>query len=157
MRFPTRQRQRQALALVETRLAIGGMLPKPTNTGSLTGVPIVYEVPYVVRDQCGEFRETMHRGIVSALLKSSTFDCRFLYNHAGMVLARTTNGTLTFADRKDGLSCEATLNLDQNTAKDLYYAVERRNVDQMSCSFLVGSDVWTVDPDGLEARRHLHA
>jgi len=115
------------------------------NSVELIGTPIQYDTPYSVRDMLGEFQETMLPGVVSAILDS--VDCRFLINHAGMPLARTTSGTLTLTDTPTGLDAVPTLDLRMQASQDLMVSVERGDVTQMSCGFIVakGGDQWSED------------
>lgn len=109
----------------------------------LTGKPIQYDAPYVVRDAIGEFEETMHPGVVGDLL--TTCDCRFLINHTGMPLARTLSGTLTLDEGPTALGFNANLDARQQLANDLAVAIERGDITQMSCGFVVGQDKWSSD------------
>lgn len=111
----------------------------------ITGMPIVYDQPYTVRDGWGEFEETMRPGVVSGVI--SRCDCRFLYNHDGMPLARTTSGTMQLIDTPTGLSFVAKLDKRQALAADLLIAIERGDVSQMSCGFIVDptGDEWSAD------------
>ncbi len=120
----------------------------------LSGFPIRYSAPYSVRDMLGSFRETMHRGVASSAMESRTFDCRFLVNHEGMPLARSVSGTLVLEDTPRGLRSEAHLDGRQQSAVDLAIAVERGDVSQMSCGFVVatGGDEWRFGDDGVEER-----
>ena len=56
----------------------------------ITGAPIAYNAPYRVVDMFGEFEERMHPGCVDEILARGV-DCRFLLNHEGMAMARTTS------------------------------------------------------------------
>jgi HK97 family phage prohead protease len=113
------------------------------NTITLRGTPIVYGVPYSVRDIFGEFQETMQPGVATSLLESA--DTRFLFNHGGLPLARSTSGTLRFIDTASGLQIEADLDARQSIATDLAVAIERGDVNQMSCGFIVARDTWNAD------------
>jgi HK97 family phage prohead protease len=113
------------------------------NTIEVTGEPIVYDAPYTVMDMLGEFEETMKPGVMANLL--DTVDCRFLFNHDGLPLARTTSGTLKLTDTKKALRFSAVLDTRQQMAGDLAIAIERGDVSAMSCGFVVGDDVWSDD------------
>jgi uncharacterized protein len=117
------------------------------DTVTITGSPIVYNRDYVVYDMFGEFNERMAPGVAAHLLTGT--DCRFLFNHDGMPLARTTSGTLTLSDSPDALRFSATLDLRQSVARDLMIAIERGDVSQMSCGFVVARDEWD---DSMENR-----
>ena len=110
---------------------------KNDNLVTLRGTPIVYDAAYKVRDMLGEFNETMRRGVATDLINSPSFNCRFLYDHKGMVMASTAPGTLKFEDRKTGLDTFPTIDIRSPSAMDLYVAVERGDVRSMSIGFMV--------------------
>jgi len=110
---------------------------KNDNLVTLRGTPIVYDAVYKVRDMIGEFSETMRRGVATDLINSPAFNCRFLYDHKGMVMASTAPGTLKFEDRKTGLDTFPTIDIRSPSAMDLYVAVERGDVRSMSIGFMV--------------------
>jgi uncharacterized protein len=107
---------------------------------TVTGAPIVYNTPYSVRDQAGEFEETMEPTVVDSIIDS--VDCRFLVNHAGLPLARTLSGTLKLLNTDESLRFAADLDLRSQLANDLASAIERGDVSQMSCGFIVDRDTW---------------
>lgn len=121
-----------------------------TNELKITGQPIVYDAPYIVRDAFGEFEERMHPGCASDVLKRGV-DCRLLLNHEGLAMARTTAGTLQLLDTPQALTFEATLDARQQLANDFAIAVERKDMTQMSVGMIVGRDKWGIS-DGLETR-----
>lgn len=84
----------------------------------------------------GYFNERIARGAFDDVL---TDDVRFLLNHKGMPLARTSNGTLTMEVREEGLWTRATLN-DTQQSRDVYEAVKRGDIDQMSFAFTIAED-----------------
>jgi len=114
------------------------------DTIVLSGQPIVYGVPYSVRDAVGDFQETMHKGVVTDLLASGV-DCRLLVNHTGLPYARTLSGTMQLNDSDTGLNFTADLDARSQAANDLAVAVERGDVSQMSCGFVVSKDKWSPD------------
>jgi phage head maturation protease len=95
-----------------------------TNELIISGSPIVYNTPYRVVDMFGEFQERMAPGVASAALARGA-DVRFLVNHEGLALARSTSGTMTFTDTPTALTFEARLDARQQMANDLAIAVER--------------------------------
>ena len=149
--LPKRKRRHRAGPAVGRefrRFATHGLEVRSATDGSdsitITGTPIVYNTAYTVMDMFGEFEETMHPGVATNLL-ALTPDVRFLFNHDGMPLARTLSGTLTLRDGMDGLGMSATLDARQQLANDLAVAIERGDVSQMSCGFVVGLDQWNAD------------
>ena len=135
---PGREFRRFAASGLEVRAASG------SDSITITGMPIMYDTPYRVCDMFGEFTETMHAGVATNVLAAQP-DVRFLFNHDGMPLARTLSGTLTLADTATGLSMTATLDARQQLACDLAVAIERGDVTQMSCGFVVAMDTWNAD------------
>lgn len=121
------------------------------DTIEVVGTPVVYNVDYVVRDMLGEFTERMAPGVATGILDSC--DCRFLFNHDGLPLARTLSGTLVLNDMADALQSVATLDLRQNLANDLAVAIERGDVNQMSVGFIVGDDNWNETWDDRTINR----
>jgi HK97 family phage prohead protease len=109
------------------------------------GQAIVYNVDYSVRDMFGEFTERMAPGVVEDVI--ATCDCRYLFNHDGLPLARSISGTLLLEDSDTALNTIARLDLRQGLANDLVVAIERGDVSQMSCGFIVGEDEWNEDYD----------
>ncbi len=114
-----------------------------SNVIEVTGTPIVYSQPYTVNDAYGSFTETMAPGVVRAILK--TADCRFLFDHQGLPLARTRSGTMTLSDSPTALRFTARLDTRQRLANDLAIALERGDVTQMSVGMIVGRDTWSPD------------
>jgi len=84
----------------------------------------------------GFFKEQIQPGAFGDVMAD---DVRFLLNHKGMPLARTTNGTLSMEVREDGLWTRAELNETQ-TARDVYAAVQRGDISQMSFAFTIAED-----------------
>ena len=124
---------------------------KSSNEIVITGQPIVYNRPYTVHDVFGSFQETMAPGVAREALTRGA-DVRFLVNHEGLALARSTSGTMTFQDGPDALSFEARLDARQHMANDLAIACERGDVTQMSCGFIVGRDSWDATEDNRTVR-----
>jgi len=123
-----------------------------TGTVEVTGMPIVYGVPYSVRDFLGEYKETMAPGAAAAVLSRPDLDCRLLINHTGLPLARTTAGTLHLTDPPQGVSMRATLNARRHDVNDLVEAIRDGSITQMSCGFVVDRDTWTADESKREIR-----
>ena len=112
-----------------------------TDVIVLRGSAIVYNKPYTVADMFGEFEERMHAGCVTDILDRGV-DCRFLHNHGGMALARTTSGTLELIDTPTSLDVVVRMDARMQLANDLAIAVERGDENQMSVGMVVGQDEW---------------
>jgi hypothetical protein len=115
-----------------------------TSSGGIeiSGKPIMYRTPYQVRDSLGSFSERVMPGALKSIL--ATCDCRFLFDHSGLCMARTTSGTMTLADSPSSLTFKARLDPRQTVAQDLAIAMERGDISQMSMSFTIapGGDSW---------------
>jgi hypothetical protein len=70
------------------RLEVRDVSGGPGTLATVTGEPVIYQHPYLVADRHGEFTETMLPGVAPHLLHSA--DCRFLVNHSGLPLARSS-------------------------------------------------------------------
>lgn len=116
------------------------------DTVQIVGTPVVYNSPYVVADLLGEFEERMAPGVATDVLP--TADVRFLIDHdPSRLLARTTSGTLKLSDGDAGLQMAATIDLRDSDARNLMVRLERGDVSQMSCGFIVAQDEWSEDWD----------
>lgn len=114
-----------------------------TNELLVSGEPIVYATDYTVTDALGQFTERMAPGVAQDVLPKA--DVRFLFNHDGLPLARTTSGTMSLQDSDSGLRFTASLDARQQLSNDLAIAIERGDVSQMSCGFIVAQDEWSDD------------
>jgi HK97 family phage prohead protease len=114
---------------------------KNADEAIITGSPIMYGVDYEVFDMFGKFTERMASGVCSDVLKRGV-DTRFLFNHDGLPLGRTSAGTLILQDSQRSLDCELHVDMRQQLANDLVIAIDRRDVTQMSIGFVTGRDEW---------------
>jgi HK97 family phage prohead protease len=95
----------------------------------------------------GGFREFISPDAFEGRLKD---DVRFLINHEGMPLARTTNGTLRLSVDEKGLKYEADMP-NTSTARDLMELLKNGTINQSSFAFTVEEDSWEVK-DGMNIR-----
>lgn len=114
---------------------------------TLRGVAAVFDKPSEVL--FGAFVERIKRGAFTNVLRTNP-DVRFLINHDGVPLARTTNGTLRLSETPRGLEFEADI-ADTTLGRDLHTLVARGDITQMSFAFTVSEDEWrysnTDEPD----------
>lgn len=98
-------------------------------------------------EDLGGFVEEIKRGAFRKVLRSGP-DVRFLINHEGVPLARTTNDTLRLSEDPKGLRVEADLP-DTTQARDLATSISRGDLDQMSFMFTVNADgrEWDFDAE----------
>ena len=78
-------------------------------------------------------------------------DARLLVGHGGLALARADRGTLDIYEDDEGLQFSAELDKDRQQAREIYSAIKRGDVDQMSVGFqlLEGSKVETTQRAGV--------
>lgn len=108
------------------------------DTVSIVGMPIVYNTPYTVMDFWGEFEERMAPGVATDVMSS---DVRFLIDHdPSRLVARTASGTMRMTDSPEGLRIAADIDLRDTDANNLAVRLERGDISQMSCGFIVGYD-----------------
>jgi len=96
----------------------------------------------------GGFREYIGSEAFEGRLED---DVRFLINHDGMPLARTTNGTLRLSVDERGLKYEAKLNPNVSTSRDLMELLKDGTINQSSFAFIVEDDSWQIK-DGINVR-----
>lgn len=96
----------------------------------------------------GEYRLRIKRGAFRKVLNGDT---RFLINHTGMPLARTTAGTLNLWEDTKGLRVEAQIG-NYSAGNDLRVALQRGDIDQMSFACFIEEDEWTELDDGTILR-----
>lgn len=105
------------------------------------GQAIVFDV---LSDELGgrgwSFREKIARGAIRKALDEQQ-DVVYLYDHEGLVLARTVAGTLTLTEDPRWLQIDARC-APITAAKDLAMATRAGNVRHMSFAFTTAEDVW---------------
>lgn len=114
----------------------------------IVGRPIVYDS----KTDLGYFEEVIEKG---ALSKTDLSDVRFLVNHdtSKLPLARfkkgEKNSTMSINVDDKGMTIRVSLDIENNTeARNLYSAVQRRDVSGMSFMFGVDSEEWeNLDTD----------
>lgn len=100
----------------------------------LSGRPIVYDTPTTINDPSGSYTEVIKRG---ALDGADLSDVRLLYNHdVNKVPLAKTPKTMRLEVDPAGLTFTATLP-DTASARELYEAVKRGDLDGMSFAFTV--------------------
>ena len=84
----------------------------------------------------GYFNERIARGAFDGVMED---DVRLLINHAGVPLARTTNGTLDLEVDETGLRYTARL-ADTTEGRDLYKLIKRGDISQSSFAFTIAEE-----------------
>jgi len=100
-----------------------------------------YASNFDVEYDLGYFKETVARGAFDDVMQD---DVRFLLNHTGAPLARTTNGTLELSVDETGLKYRAAL-ADTQDGRDLYKLIKRGDISQSSFAFTIEADEWSED------------
>ena len=98
-------------------------------------------------NELGGFREIIAEGAFDGRLND---DVRFLINHDGLPLARTTNGTLKLTTDERGLKYEAQV-ANTSIGRDLIELMRNGTINQSSFAFVVEDDSWEVR-DGVNVR-----
>jgi len=98
-------------------------------------------------NELGGFREIIAEGAFDGRLED---DVRFLINHDGLPLARTTNGTLRLSTDERGLKYEARV-ANTSLGRDLVELMRNGTINQSSFAFVVEDDSWEVR-DGMNIR-----
>jgi hypothetical protein len=104
------------------------------DTLLFTGYASVFNKGYGVRDQQGSYEETIKPGAFKKTLQEQD-DVRFLVNHDGIPLARTSSGTLELEEDNYGLFVRAELDPSNPTVAEISSAMKRGDLNQMSFAF----------------------
>ena len=116
---------------VEMEVRIAG------DTATCEGYASTFNQPY----QVGWFNENVRSGAFTKTLSEKP-DVRFLINHAGLPLARTSAGTLDLAEDSSGLHQRSRFNMQRNDVRDAVHAMKDGDATQMSFSFRMIRDTW---------------
>jgi HK97 family phage prohead protease len=109
------------------------------NTLLFTGYASVFDKPYGVRDSRGQYNETIKQGAFKKTLQEQD-DVRFLVNHDGIPLARTSSGTLKLEEDDYGLFVRAELDPHNPTVAEVASAMKRGDLNEMSFAFAAIKD-----------------
>ena len=105
-----------------------------SDTLLFTGYASVFDKPYGVRDSRGAYNETIKPGAFKKTLQEQD-DVRFLVNHDGIPLARTSSGTLNLEEDEYGLFVRAELDPSNPTVAEVASAMKRGDLNEMSFAF----------------------
>lgn len=97
----------------------------------------------------GGFREMIAPGAFTRSLAAGC-DCKCLFNHdPSKVLGRMKSGTLTVSEDERGLKFRCELDVASATARDVYAAVKRGDIDECSFAFTLADDgdLWDESTD----------
>jgi HK97 family phage prohead protease len=96
-------------------------------------------------ERMGRVIETIDPKALDHLGDLNALDVRMQGQHEGNALARTTNGSLRLVKDQRGVQIEADLDPRRVESRDLYYAIERGDVSQMSFGFRIAAGGETFD------------
>jgi len=103
-------------------------------TYSFSGYASVFDKPYGVRDSKGTYTETIKPGAFKKTLQEQD-DVRFLINHDGIPLARSSSGTLKLEEDEYGLFVQADLDPSNPKVAEVASAMKRGDLNEMSFAF----------------------
>lgn len=128
------------------------MRAKPDGTGGTNfefeGYGAVFDAPFRMFDPWGdEYREVVRPGAFTRSLGNPDLYVPFLIGHndQGIPLAQTANGTMRLAQDTRGLHVLAQMDGRRTDVRNLAYAVERGDMDQMSIGFVTMGQEWSPD------------
>ncbi len=101
---------------------------------------------YGVRDSKGVYEETIKQGAFKKTLQEQD-DVRFLVNHDGIPLARTSSGTLELEEDDYGLFVKAELDPSNPTVAEVASAMKRGDLNEMSFAFAAMRDDFNQNGD----------
>ena len=130
--MPTHTERRTLSADLEVREA--------GTTITLEGYASTFNQPY----DMGLYRETIAPGAFRKTLTEAP-DVRFLINHEGLPLARTTSGTLELAEDSTGLHFRTQLDPTDPDVARIAPKIRRGDLSQCSFGFRTIKDEWTSD------------
>jgi HK97 family phage prohead protease len=115
----------------------------------LVGYASTYNQRYDIgpQDDWG-WSEIISRGAAARSIKNKD-DVFLLYNHDGLPLARTADGTLTLEDHNRGLWSDGDIDPESPFSMEVYRRVQKGQLDRMSFAFEVVNERWE-DRDGNE-------
>ena len=137
---------KRGMVAVERRTRPMELRAEAGNDPHLVGYAMTWGVPYEVAGgpEAGGFTEIIERGAADKSLAERA-DVRFLADHEGLVLARTSAGTLRLSTDEVGLLSDASLDPASPYAQSVISAVRRGDMSQMSHSMRVLRQTWSDD------------
>jgi HK97 family phage prohead protease len=111
------------------------------------GYAIVFNSP---SERMGNVIETIDPRALDHLGDLNELGIRMQGEHEGLALANSSKGTLRLSKDERGILIEADLDARRSDSRNLYYGVERGDVDKMSFGFRIasGGERITEDEDG---------
>jgi HK97 family phage prohead protease len=111
------------------------------------GYAIVFDSP---SERMGNVIETIDPRALDHLGDLNKLGIRMQGEHEGLALANSSKGTLRLTKDDRGILIEADLDARRTDSRNLYYGVERGDVDKMSFGFRIasGGERLSEDEDG---------
>ncbi len=134
-----REPGRKALPAPDTRRVTSTALEIRTSgsTATIEGYASTFSQPY----DMGWYSESVRAGAFTKTLAENP-DVRYLLNHTGLPIARSTSGTLDLAQDSTGLHTRARVNMERGDVRDVIHALKDGDLDQMSFGFRTIKDAW---------------
>ena len=150
-----RAQRRSSMLAVPERLALAfargnvEMRAMANGTGGtsfrFTGYAATFSEPFEMWDMWGEpYTEEVEPGAFTRTLANNA-DVAFLIGHydAGILMARTKSGTMTLSQDSRGLQVLVpAMDGSREDVRALASAVERGDMDEMSCAFITRQQKW---------------
>jgi len=130
------EREYRTIALTEFRAS------EEPDSYVVEGYATTFDDPYVLWEYDGvEYKEQIDKGAFS---DADMKDVVFLYNHDGMVFARTRNKSVELSIDDHGLKVKADLGLT-SAAREMYETIKAGLVDAMSWAFTIRKEKYDKD------------
>ena len=130
------EREYRTIALTEFRAS------EEPDSYIVEGYATTFDDPYVLWEYDGvEYKEQIDK---NAFADADMKDVVFLYNHDGMVFARTRNKSVELSIDDHGLKVKADLGLT-SAAREMYETIKAGLVDAMSWAFTIREEKYDKD------------
>jgi HK97 family phage prohead protease len=111
-----------------------------SDTVTVEGYASTFNQPY----DMGWYSETVAQGAFTRTLSAKP-DVRFMINHEGLPLARTTSNTLDLSQDSTGLNMRSTLDASDPDVQRIVPKMQRGDLNEMSFAFGVVEQEWSPD------------
>ena len=134
----SQEREYRSMTVMAVKRAEEGVTESGGKSYTVRGYASTFNEPY---DLMEDMQGNMIHEVVDphAFDKADMSDVIMQYDHAGMVYARTRNGSLKIGTDDHGLWIEADLGLTEESRK-LYEAIDTGLVDRMSFCFVIEAE-----------------
>ncbi|WP_370833666.1 HK97 family phage prohead protease [Acidaminococcus sp.] len=109
---------------------------------------LLWESPY----SGTKYYEIIDPGAVDARTDISDVILRYNHSDSALILARSSNGTLTVTPDATGLKISARI-APTTAGKDIYQLIKRGDITKMSFAFAVDKDSWESDQEAKTETR----